>query len=96
MKHRLVLRARVLGDVERAGRHYESQREGLGADFVASIEHAIASIQSGPLRYPEVHRGVRRILAQRFPYAVFFTLDDRTVVVLAVLHQATDPARWPR
>jgi toxin ParE1/3/4 len=38
---------------------------------------------------------VRRALARRFPYAVFYLVERDRVVVLAVLHQAVDPARWP-
>ena len=34
-------------------------------------------------------------LVKRFPYAVFFVIDGEQIVVLAVLHQATDPASWP-
>ena len=32
---------------------------------------------------------------RRYPYAVFYLIAPRAVVVLAVLHQHTHPSRWP-
>lgn len=55
----------------------------------------LAAIGTLPASFPLVHRTVRRALLRRFPYAVFFVEQgDAEVVVLAVLHQASDPARW--
>jgi plasmid stabilization system protein ParE len=42
-----------------------------------------------------VYQRVRRVLVRRFPYAVFFVEEgDEMIEVLAVLHQASAPARW--
>jgi len=32
----------------------------------------------------------------RFSYAIFFTVDEETIVVFAVMHQSRDEARWKR
>ncbi len=95
MNERLVLRDRVREDVERAARWYEAEREGLGARYVAAIDAALAGVQALATRYPEVHGRIRRALVKRFPYAVFFVIDGEQIVVLAILHQAADPASWP-
>ena len=95
MTRRLVLRARVRGDIARAARWYEREREGLGAGYVAAIERTLDAVRDMPGRFPEVHGRIRRALAARFPYAVFFVIESDRVVVLAVLHQAADPASWP-
>jgi plasmid stabilization system protein ParE len=53
-------------------------------------------IEDGPLRYPVVYEDVRRALVRRYPYAIFYVVEPARVVVMAVLHQRRDPARWPR
>ncbi len=39
---------------------------------------------------------VRRALMTRFSYAIYFTLDEETIMVYAVLHQARHENRWKR
>lgn len=95
MTHRLVLRARVRADLERAARWYEAEREGLGERYLAAIDEAPAAVSALPTRYSEVQGRIRRALVRRFPYAVFFVIESSQIVVLAVLHQAADPATWP-
>lgn len=75
---------------------YEAKRPGLGDDFIAQIDHCVRRIAEQPARYPIVHNGVRRIVAARFPYSVYFVVEDRGVVVLAVFHGRRDPAIWQR
>jgi len=33
-------------------------------------------------------------LTRRFPYAVYFSVDDDLIVIIAVLDTARDPAEW--
>ena len=39
-------------------------------------------------------RAVRRALTRQFPYAIYFSIEDDTILILAVLHTARDPAEW--
>jgi plasmid stabilization system protein ParE len=38
----------------------------------------------------------RRALLKRFPYAVYFAVDNEIIVVLAVFHTSRDPESWRR
>ena len=51
-------------------------------------------IAEGPAQGLEVRPGLRRILLVGFPYAVFYSLDVGTIVVLAVAHQSRRPGYW--
>jgi hypothetical protein len=48
-------------------------------------------------RFPIVRGEIHRALLRRYPFAVFFRIRPAAahVVVLAVLPQRGDPARWP-
>ena len=69
---------------------------GLGATFLMELERVLEVLEDHPLRFPIVHGDVRRALTRRFPYAIWFRIRHEQVIVLAVLPQAGDPARWPR
>jgi toxin ParE1/3/4 len=72
---------------------YERRQSGLGAQFAQALADSIERLQAQPLRYPVVHAHVRRIILQRFPYAVYFRIESTGIIVLAV-HGRQDPRRW--
>jgi len=94
MKYDLVVRPEAEADTREACRWYEEQREGLGADFLLCVEACIESIQERPEFCRRIHKDVRRALVRRFPYGVFYTISDRIVAVLAVLHCRRNPKQW--
>lgn len=73
-------------DLDAAAEWYESEREGLGAEFLRHVDRLLHRIESGPLQFPLVSGEVRRGLVTRFPYGVFFVTDGEAAVVVAVLH----------
>ena len=50
---------------------YESQRSGLGHDFLDSTEATFRLILDRPVQYPVLHRSTRRAFIPRFPFGVF-------------------------
>jgi plasmid stabilization system protein ParE len=55
-----------------------------------------ARIQDNPRQFPIIDESVRRALARRFPYGVYFTLGESSAVVLAVLHLHRRPSAWKK
>jgi toxin ParE1/3/4 len=94
--YRLVAEPRADLDVEAAFVWYESERTGLGLEFLAELRAAYGRVVQGPFGYQVLQAGIRRALLRRFPYAVYFSIDGEIVVVLAVLHASRDPAEWQR
>ena len=72
---------------------YEQRSPGLGKEFVRMVDAAFAGIARQPLLFPPGHRGLRRVLLRRFPYAVYYRVDDDAIRVIAVLHAAMDFSR---
>ena len=95
-QYRLKAEPSVDADVEAAFDWYEGEQEGLGREFVDELQGVYLRIVDGPLKYAELRSGIRRALIRRFPYAIYFSIDETVVVVLAVLHAARDPAEWQR
>lgn len=73
---------------------YEGKRPGLDIEFITEIERCISLASSHPLQFAVVHKDVRRVVARRFPYCIYFRLDGNRIVVLAVFHANRDPATW--
>ncbi len=81
-------------EYEEAAIWYESQKTGLGIEFVEEIEHALLAACENPQRYPTVLQDVQRVRAHRFPYSIFFRTRGDRLVVLSVFHARRDPTAW--
>jgi plasmid stabilization system protein ParE len=92
MSHTLLVSEGAARDIAEA-RAYHAQH-GRADDFIAYVDRAFESIADRPFMYPVVYEVVRRALLRRFPYAVFFVIEDDRVSVLGVHHQRRDPASW--
>jgi plasmid stabilization system protein ParE len=88
--------AAVEADVEAAFDWYEVEEPGLGFEFLHELSAGYQRILERPVGYQELRSGIRRAFTRRFPYAVYFSIEGETIVVLAVLHTARDPAEWQR
>jgi toxin ParE1/3/4 len=60
-----------------------SQRPGLGVEFIAEIERCVDAAGERPTTYPAIDKDVRRVVANRFPFSVYFRAEERRIVVLS-------------
>lgn len=81
-------------DLVNGFRFYESQSPGLGDYFLDSLFSDIDSLQLYAGIH-SVHWGYHRLLAKRFPYAVYYRVADQVTRVCAVLDCRRNPA-WIR
>lgn len=75
---------------------YEHERSDLGLEFLDELRATYDRIADGPFKYMLIRSGIRRALLRRFPYAVYFAVEEDVIVVLTVLHASRDPAEWQR
>ena len=96
MSYRLKIRLAAEADLAEAAQWYNQRQPGLGEKFLREVDQAIARVLENPLAFPVIRRRheVRRVLIQRFPYRIFFSLKGDTIVVHAVLHGHRDDRHW--
>ncbi len=94
MNHRVRVRRRAKADLRSAARWYELQRPGLGKEFVAEVDAALSRVAANPSQQEVLHRGTRRAMVHRFPYGVFYRVEEDAIVVFCVIHLHRDPAAW--
>jgi plasmid stabilization system protein ParE len=80
--------------IARAYAWYEGQRNGLGDELLTVLDDCFRSVLRNPEAFPILHRSARRALVRRFPYCVYFVMNEAEIVVLAVLHGRRNPQAW--
>jgi plasmid stabilization system protein ParE len=93
---RLRVRPEAEVDAFEAAVWYERERPGLGVEYLEAIGAAFQRIEEAPRQFPAVFHDIRRAILHRFPFGVFFTLDDDVVTVVAVTHLHRHPSAWVR
>ena len=86
----------ALEDLDRGRIFSDRQGEGLGAYFIDSLFSEIDSL----VLYAGIHRkvfGFHRALAKRFPYAVYYRIEEQGIVLVwRVLDLRQAPGRIRR
>lgn len=89
MKIRILETAEA--DLRHAAAFYELQSNGLGEYFLKAIKSDIKSL----LSFAGVHAvedGFHRLLAKRFPFAIYYLVEPESIDVYAILDCRRDPA----
>lgn len=94
MNLRLVVRPQAEAELQAARDWYDTQRSGLGQDFVDQVRETIVSVAERPASFPKVHGEVRRAILRRFPYGVFFRTTTEDIVILGIIHGRRHPRLW--
>lgn len=77
-------------DLREGWRFYEQQAAGVGDYFLSSIEVDVQSLRL----YAGIHEraeGFHRMLAKRFPFAVYYLIEEDRIDIYAILDCRRDP-----
>jgi plasmid stabilization system protein ParE len=75
---------------------YEVEAPGLGRRFRTEIDAVVQRMAVNPRQFPLVYKTLHRALVRKFPYALFFSVEDDTLMVVACFHGKRDPHQWQR
>ena len=74
--------------------YYDSQKEGLGDEFVDEVWRTISRIVNHPLAWQRLSARTRRCLTKRFPYGVIYQARSDSILIIAVMHMRRHPESW--
>ena len=94
MNYSVLIRPEAELDIQDAYQFYEQRSQGLGSEFVRSVDECFSKIGRNPMAYPIVHHQIRRALIRKFPYGIFYFIEGDTIVVIACFHAKRDAKRW--
>ena len=77
-----------------AARFYERRRPGAGFRFLQRIEDTCQRIGQSPDAGSPLGHTDRRRTVPGFPYNVVYRIEEKRVLVLAIMHQRRRPGYW--
>lgn len=92
----IVLRSAVYDELTAAADWYDENRVGLGNELLEETDAALNIVAERPESFPIVWKDVRRVLLRRFPYAIYFKVEGKRVLVMCFVHTARSPRFWKK
>lgn len=93
MAYKIRLLPEVRQDLQVAKKWYNGQKPDLGEEFKSEVNKEIDHIGEFPEHYQRKYKDLRQSLVNRFPYAIFYLIEEekKLVVIFGVLHTSRDP-----
>lgn len=82
-------------DVESSTIWYEKQKKGLGLTFLNCVEKSILSILQNPKQYRSFYRDFRGCVICKFPFVIYYTIEETEIVVHSVFDSRQNPQKRP-
>ena len=93
MKYEIEVRPNAIFETSEGFEWYESQREGLGYEFLEEVETFYEGLSGNPFTCSFFEEAVRQGVLKRFPYCVVYEVFENVVVVYHVFMTSQDPSK---
>jgi toxin ParE1/3/4 len=80
-------------DLEEAALWYARHNPSVAEHLIEQCKAAMRSAAADPLRFPVRFAGVRRVRLTGFTHGVYFTVEEDSVTIVAIIHGARDVER---
>ena len=74
---------------------YEAREQGIGDHFLACLYSDVESLRIFGGIHRRVYKNLQRSLSKRFPFAIYYTIENDAVIVRAILDCRRNPS-WIR
>ncbi len=74
--------------------YLELRAKGLGQRFFAEVRRAESLIAQFPEAGGEIRPGIRKRLLRKFRYSLIYSIEQDSLLILAVAHQSRRPGFW--
>jgi len=93
---RTRLRPELLNDAAAAFAWYQEKSEGLGYEFFRAFFAAVARVKRNPALFRKAYSDFRRVLLRRFPYCLYYRIENETIIFFLLFHSARNPTNLRR
>jgi plasmid stabilization system protein ParE len=91
LTYTVYIRASAESDIADAMQWYSDRQPKLAINFYREFAAIVNRLANSPFMYPVVYRNVRRVVLHKFPYLVWYVVQDSQVIVIACTHGKLGP-----
>ena len=92
--YEVIVRREAQLEVQEAFQYYQDKSEGLGFEFLRSLDAVLQSVKRNPIAYQTIYKETRRVLLRKFPYALFYMIEENRIIIIPCFHQKRSEIDW--
>jgi len=90
----LQIHPAALAELKSAVAWYQERNQAAALNFAAELDRVIDLIIDAPGRWPTGDHGTRKLVLQRYPFAVIYREKAAVIQILAIAHGRRRPGYW--
>jgi plasmid stabilization system protein ParE len=91
-----IFHPEALEEYQSAISYYSAINPRLAELFIKAIETGIENIIMFPEAWSIVEEDVRRHLISRFPFGIYYCVENNCISIYAVMHMSRHPEYWKK
>jgi plasmid stabilization system protein ParE len=81
-------------DIQDSKEFYKLKSKKLAKEFLLNLDSAIEPLKTNPFLFQRGYRGIRKSPIAKFNSSIHYFTEEKTVVIIAVLHNSRNPQMW--
>ena len=81
-------------DFEESYKYYFEVSPEVADAFFKIINLSLEDIKRNPLIFPVAHEIIRKYVVKKFPFVIYYQIDNSKIKVIAIFHTSRNPEIW--
>lgn len=90
----IIIKPKAEDEMRAAAEWYEARRPALGFEFLEQVDVVFERIQENPRQLRFYEDSVRIVHLRRFPFGVFYEVEDDKAFIISVMRLSRREDRW--
>lgn len=81
-------------DLDKSYQYYYEDSPKIAAKFYKRINLGFENIKQNPNSFPFAHKDIRKLVVEKFPFVIYYRIDNTVIKVIAIFHTSRNPEIW--
>lgn len=81
-------------DFDSSYEYYFDDSPKLAYTFFQRINISLENIRKAPSSFPVVHKNLRKYTVRKFPFVIYYQVEEFVIKVIAIFHTSRNPLIW--
>ncbi|MCD4790241.1 MAG: type II toxin-antitoxin system RelE/ParE family toxin [Bacteroidales bacterium] len=75
---------------------YSLESTKIANSFFQQIDYGLTTISENPFYFQKAHKDIRRFVVRKFPFVIYYFVQDKNIKVVSIFHTSRNPQIWKR